>query len=77
MGRRRKMQRCGREAGSVTYALVAVGGFVLAIVVVANLMATVALIRTSRLTRFQTAAQGVIVWVLRAVAPFESNCYRM
>ena len=32
------------------------------IIVVSNLMATVSLIRTSQLTRFQKIAQGVIVW---------------
>jgi hypothetical protein len=48
----------------VTYALVAAGAFVLGIVVVANFMATVALIRTNGLTRFQKIAQGVIVWML-------------
>ena len=54
----------------MTYALVAVGAFVALIVVVANLMATVALIRTSGLTRFQKIAQGVIVWMLPLVGAF-------
>jgi hypothetical protein len=34
------------------------------IVVLANLLATAALIWTSSLTRFQKVAQGIIVWVL-------------
>jgi uncharacterized membrane protein YgcG len=50
-------------SSGVTYVLIAFGAFVLAIAVLANLMATVALIRTSGLTRFQKVAQGVIVWV--------------
>jgi hypothetical protein len=54
----------------VTYALVAVGAFVALVVVVANLMATVALIRTSGLTRFQKVAQGVIVWMLPFLGAF-------
>jgi hypothetical protein len=54
----------------VTYALVAVGAFVALVVVVANLMATVALIRTSGLTRFQKVAQAVIVWVLPFLGAF-------
>jgi hypothetical protein len=53
----------------VTYVLVAVGAFV-ALVVVANLMATVALVRTSGLTRFQKVAQGVIVWMLPFLGAF-------
>jgi len=59
-----------REAGGVTYAFVAVGGFVALIVVAANLMATVALFRTSGLTRFQKVAQGVIVWMLPFIGAF-------
>jgi hypothetical protein len=54
----------------MTYAFVAVGAFVVLIVVVANLLATVALIRTSGLTRFQKVAQGVIVWVLPFIGAF-------
>ena len=42
----------------------------LAIVVLANLMATVALIRTNSLTRFQKAAQGVIAGMLPFVGAF-------
>jgi hypothetical protein len=42
----------------------AVGGFVVLIVVVSNLMATVSLIRTSSLTRFQKIAQATIVWMV-------------
>jgi hypothetical protein len=49
---------------SVTYALIAVGGFVALIVVVLNLMATVSLIRTSSLTRFQKIAQAIVVWMV-------------
>jgi hypothetical protein len=49
---------------SVTYALIAVGGFVALIVVVLNLMATVSLIRTSSLTRIQKIAQAIIVWMV-------------
>ena len=54
----------------MAYALVAAGAFVLGIVVVANVMATVALIRTNGLTRFQKIAQGVIVWVLPFLGAF-------
>jgi hypothetical protein len=54
----------------VTNALIAVGGFVVLIVVVLNLMATVSLIRTNGLTRFQKVAQGVIVWMLPFVGAF-------
>ena len=54
----------------MTYALMAVGGFVVLIVVVLNLMATVALIRASGLTRFQKVAQAVIVWTLPFVGAF-------
>lgn len=49
------------------YVLLAVGAFVALIVIMANAMATVALIRTSGLTRFQKIAQGVIVWMLPIV----------
>jgi len=51
----------------VIYVLLAVGAFVALIVIMANAMATVALIRTSGLTRFQKIAQGVIVWMLPIV----------
>ena len=54
----------------MTYALVAIAGVVALIVVSANLMATVALIRTSGLTRFQKVAQGAIVWMLPFVGAF-------
>ena len=54
----------------MTYALIAVGAFVALIVFAANLMATVALVRTSGLTQFQKVAQGVIVWVLPFVGAF-------
>src|ERR1700720_3551618 len=54
----------------MTYALIAIGAFVALIVVVANLMAIVALIRTSGLTRFQKIAQGVIVWMLPFIGAF-------
>jgi hypothetical protein len=54
----------------MTYALVAIAGVAALIVVIANLMATVALIRTSGLTRFQKVAQGVIVWMLPFVGAF-------
>jgi hypothetical protein len=54
----------------VTYVLIAIGVIVGLIVVAANLTATVALIRTSALTRFQKVAQGVIVWVLPFVGSF-------
>jgi hypothetical protein len=54
----------------VTNALIAVGGFVVLIVVVLNLMVTVSLIRTNGLTRFQKVAQGVIVWMLPFVGAF-------
>ena len=52
------------------YVLLAVGAFVALIVIMANAMATVALIRTSGLTRFQKIAQGVIVWMLPIVGAF-------
>jgi hypothetical protein len=58
------------EAAGVIYALVAVGAFVALIVLAANLMATVALIRTGALTRFQKVAQCVIVWMLPFVGAF-------
>jgi len=54
----------------VIYVLLAVGAFVALIVIMANAMATVALIRTSGLTRFQKIAQGVIVWMLPIVGAF-------
>jgi hypothetical protein len=54
----------------VTYLLATVGSFVALAVVLANVMATVALIRTSGLTRFQKVAQGVIVWVLPFMGGF-------
>jgi hypothetical protein len=54
----------------VTCALIAAGAFVALVVVVLNLMATVSLIRTSSLTRFQKVAQGVIVWVLPLFGAF-------
>ena len=57
-------------SSSVTYALIALGAFALAIAVIANLMATVALVRTSVLTRFQKVAQGVIVWILPFIGSF-------
>jgi hypothetical protein len=60
----------GRESIGVTNALIAVGGFVVLIVVVLNLMATVSLIRANGLTRFQKGAQGVIVWMLPFVGAF-------
>jgi hypothetical protein len=46
------------------YVLIVVGVVVALILIGANLMATVALVRTSALTRLQKVAQGVIVWVL-------------
>jgi hypothetical protein len=52
------------------YAVIAVGGFVVLIIAVLNLMATVSLIRTSGLTRFQKVAQGVIVWMLPFLGAF-------
>jgi hypothetical protein len=58
------------EAYRVIYVLLAVGAFVALIVIMANAMATVALIRTSGLTRFQKIAQGVIVWMLPIVGAF-------
>lgn len=60
----------GRESIGVTNALIAVGGFVVLIVVVLNLMATISLIRTNGLTRFQKIAQGVVVWMLPFVGAF-------
>jgi hypothetical protein len=55
----------------MTYALIAFCALVaLIIVVVVNLMASVALVRTSGLTRFQKVAQGVIVWLLPFVGAF-------
>ena len=44
------------------YLLFAGAGILALIIVVSDLMATVSLIRTSQLTRFQKIAQGVIVW---------------
>ena len=46
------------------YALITVGVFVGLVVLLLNLMATVSLIRTSALTRFQKIAQAIIVWLL-------------
>jgi hypothetical protein len=54
----------------MTYALIAFCALVALIVVVVNLMASVALVRTSGLTRFQKVAQGVIVWLLPFVGAF-------
>ena len=54
----------------MTYALIALGALVAFVVVAANLMATVALIRTAELTQFQKVAQGIIVWVLPFVGAF-------
>jgi hypothetical protein len=54
----------------MTFALVAVGIIVALLVVAANLLATVALFRTSGLTRFQKVAQGVIVWMLPFIGAF-------
>jgi hypothetical protein len=54
----------------LTFTLIAVGAFVLAIAVLANLMATVALVRTDSLTRFQKIAQAVIVWMLPFIGAF-------
>jgi hypothetical protein len=54
----------------VTYTLLAAGAFVALMLVLANLMATVALIRTSGLTRFQKIAQGVVVWLLPFLGAF-------
>jgi hypothetical protein len=48
----------------VIYALITVGVFVGLVVLLLNLMATVSLIRTSALTRFQKIAQAIIVWLL-------------
>jgi hypothetical protein len=57
-------------SSGVTYALIAIGILVAAVLVLANLMATVALIRTDSLTRFQKIAQAVIVWVLPLFGAF-------
>jgi hypothetical protein len=46
----------------VTYFLFAGAGILALVIIASNLMATVSLIRTSQLTRFQKIAQGVIVW---------------
>ena len=46
------------------YALITVGVFVGLIALLLNLMATVSLVRTSALTRFQKIAQAIIVWLL-------------
>ena len=54
----------------LTYVLIAVGALVLAIVVLANLMATVALLRTDSLTRFQKIAQAIIVWIAPFIGAF-------
>ena len=53
-----------------TYVLIAVGAFLTLIVVLANLMATMALIRTDSLTRFQKIAQAIIVWMLPFIGAF-------
>ena len=57
-------------SSGVTYTLLAAGAFVALMLVLANLMATVALIRTSGLTRFQKIAQGVVVWLLPFLGAF-------
>lgn len=44
------------------YLLFAGTGMLALVIVLPDLMATVSLIRTSQLTRFQKIAQGVIVW---------------
>jgi hypothetical protein len=54
----------------VIYALMAVGIVAGLALITANLMATVALVRTSGLTRFQKVAQGVIVWMLPLLGAF-------
>lgn len=54
----------------MTYVLVVVGGFIALVVVVLNLMATVSLIRTSGLTRFQKVTQAAIVWVVPFIGAF-------
>jgi len=54
----------------VIYALIAVGAVAGLVLVAVNLMATVALVRTNGLTRFQKVAQGVIVWVLPFLGAF-------
>jgi hypothetical protein len=54
----------------VTYLFFAVCGLFVLALVVANLLATVALIRTHGLTRFQKVAQGVILWILPFVGAF-------
>jgi hypothetical protein len=46
----------------VRYLLFAGTGMLALVIVLPDLMATVSLIRTSQLTRFQKIAQGVIVW---------------
>ena len=51
-------------SSSVAYVLIAIAVLAAGVVVAANLTATVALIRTNSLTRFQKVAQGVIVWLL-------------
>ena len=53
-----------------TYVLIAVGAFLTLMVVLANLMATMALIRTDSLTRFQKIAQAIIVWMLPFIGAF-------
>ena len=52
------------------YGLIAVGVAAIAILVLLNLMATVALIRTSELTQFQKIAQGIVVWALPFAGAF-------
>jgi hypothetical protein len=49
--------------GVVIYVLFAITGAAAVFLVIVNLMATVALVRTDSLTGFQKVAQGFIVWV--------------
>ena len=57
-------------SSGATYVLIAVGAFLTLMVVLANLMATMALIRTDSLTRFQKIAQAIIVWMLPFIGAF-------
>ena len=51
-------------SSGAAYTLVLMAALVGVVVVLTNLLATVALVRTSSLTRFQKVAQSIMVWLL-------------
>jgi carbon starvation protein CstA len=57
-------------SGAAGDVLIGIAALVGLFVIAANLLATVALVRTTSLTRFQKVAQGVIVWVLPLLGAF-------